>query len=125
MPAHLRELLASFVAGALMVKVYIAGPMTGYPEYNYPAFNKAALQLEYHGYTPLNPAVGSGQYNESSGLQPWAWYMRYAIRMVLEADGIALLPGWEKSSGALLEVRIAEDLTLSVRELSDWFKEQF
>ena len=93
--------------------------MTGIPDYNYPAFNRAATQLEQHGYQPLNP-VDAEKFNSSSGVQPWAWYMRHAIAMVLEADGIALLPGWENSKGANLEHRIATDLTLSVRVLADW-----
>ena len=39
-----------------MTRVYIAGPMTGLPDFNYPAFNAAAAKLRALGLEVLNPA---------------------------------------------------------------------
>lgn len=38
-------------------KIYIAGPMTGLPEFNRPNFHLMATRLEKEGYSVLNPAV--------------------------------------------------------------------
>lgn len=40
-----------------MTKIYIAGPMTGIPDYNRPAFNEYAAKLVEQGHTVLNPAT--------------------------------------------------------------------
>ncbi|MET0887683.1 MAG: DUF4406 domain-containing protein [Mycetocola sp.] len=101
--------------------VYVAGPMTGLPDYNYPAFNEAAAQLTAAGYSTLNP-VDSEKHNPSGVKQTWDWYMRHALRMVTNADGIALLPGWAQSEGASLEVQVARRLGLDVRPLKDWLE---
>lgn len=99
--------------------VYIAGPMTGLPKQNYPAFNAAAARLRALGYEVLNP-VDSEAENHKKGPQSHAWYMRRAVRMVSHADGIALLPGWEKSAGAALEVQIGRALELEIQTLGGW-----
>jgi hypothetical protein len=103
-----------------MSTIYVAGPMTGYPEFNYPAFRAAEDELARLGHLVLNP-VDSERYNPTPGTaQSWQWYMRHAIRMVLEADGIALLDGWEESKGARLEHTIATALGLDIRPIAAW-----
>ncbi len=37
------------------MRLYIAGPMTGLPDFNYPAFEEARAQLESEGYAVLCP----------------------------------------------------------------------
>lgn len=100
--------------------IYIAGPMTGLPEFNYPAFNRAASQLRALGHTVLNP-VDVEKLNPVETPQAWDWYMRHAIRMVVAADAIALLPGWEASRGAQLEHTIGTALGLTIRPFAEWF----
>jgi hypothetical protein len=103
-----------------MSVLYVAGPMTGYPDFNYPAFNAAARMLAGFGYSILNP-VDAEEKNPTPGKpQEWDWYMRHALRMVLDADGIALLPGWEDSRGAKLEVAVAQALGMDALPLEDW-----
>jgi nucleoside 2-deoxyribosyltransferase len=102
-----------------MTTIYVAGPMTGIPEHNYPAFDQAETDLRAAGYDVLNP-VASEQHNTTGQPQTWRWYMRHSIPMVAAADGIALLPGWENSSGAQLEVHIAEALDLPTKALDAW-----
>ena len=91
---------------------YIAGPMSGLPDFNYPAFNAAAAQLRAEGVQVINPAESDGG---STG-KPWEFYMRLALRGLLECDAIVLLPGWEESRGARIERRLAQDLGMTVTE---------
>lgn len=88
------------------MKVYISGPMTGYPEFNYPAFATAEAKLVAAGHDPLNPA-------RHPKCETWADYLRLDLADVLVADAIALLPGWEASRGARLEVHVAHALGMT------------
>lgn len=103
------------------MNLYIAGPMTGIPEYNYPAFRAAEAKLKALGFPVLCP-VDSEEHNSSGSTQTWDWYMRHALRMVTESTAICLLPGWQQSKGAQLEVTVAEALGLDIRPLDDWLK---
>lgn len=96
-----------------MTTIYVAGPMTGYPEFNYPAFRAAGEALHAAGFQVLLPL-----HEDTS--KPWGFYMRHALRMVLEADGLALLPGWAASKGATLEVHVATALGLDIMALEGW-----
>lgn len=97
-------------------KLYVAGPMSNLPEFNYPAFSKASAQLREVGYAVLNPAENYGGYD---GLTH-AEYMRLDLQMVLLVDGLALLDGWENSRGAALEVHVAETLGIEVGDVGYW-----
>ncbi len=101
------------------MKVYLAGPMTGFPEFNFPAFDRAAEALASHGYTVFNPA----QMDRDIGFNPSSSgvtqeFLRDAMRRdltaICEADAIAMLPGWEKSGGARVEWTLATHLGLKV-----------
>lgn len=95
------------------MKLYIAGPMSGLPDFNYPAFHAAEAQLQAAGYETLNPASNGEK-------DSWEDYMRAAIAQVIQADGIAYLPGSYKSRGARLELRLAEDLRIKIGALDAW-----
>lgn len=87
-------------------RIYLAGPMTGLPEYNYPAFHAEAARLRTQGYHVENPA------------QPdWDSFMRQALRQMLGSDLIALLPGWQGSRGAVLERSVALQVGLPIVEV--------
>lgn len=101
------------------MKIYIAGPMTGLPDFNYPAFHRAAEVLVDAGHEPINPARTAGR----EGCKTWQDYMRAALRDVAEAEGIALLPGWQESRGAAIEYRLGHDLGLDVRPVDGWVSE--
>ena len=95
-----------------MNRVYIAGPMTGLPEHNYPAFHAAAAQLRAKGREVINPA------EQAYGTdKPWEFYMRLGLQGLLECDEIVLLPGWQASRGAVLERHVAEHLGMGVSEI--------
>lgn len=93
------------------MKVYIAGPMTGLPEFNFPAFDKAQAELENKGLMVVNPAKLADHTDK-----PWAWYMRNSLKAMLDCNAIYLLPGWEKSRGARLELKIALELGFVAKE---------
>lgn len=95
-----------------MKRVYLAGPMTGYPELNFPAFHREAARLRATGLDVVNPAEIN--VDPAAG---WVECMRADIRELVTCDGIALLPGWEKSKGATLEHHIASALGLAVVSL--------
>jgi len=99
-----------------MELIYIAGPMSGYEKYNYPAFDTAEQQLRRCGYAVLNPTCNKPE-------EPtWDAYMRASIAQVIAADGIAVLPNWQMSRGAALEVHIAHALQVAVLPLTEWLK---
>lgn len=89
------------------MKVYIAGPMTGLPEFNKPAFHTKADELREEGFTVLNPAI------LPDGLEHHE-YMQICLPMVQVSDAIYMLSGWESSKGALMEHDLAMDIGLSV-----------
>lgn len=98
------------------MRLYIAGPMTGYPDYNFPAFNYAADALRKRGYEVLNPAD-----NGTTDGYEWADYLRDALEMVLKAQGIAVLPGHEMSRGARLETHVAFALGMPIKPWETWY----
>ena len=80
--------------------------MTGQPGHNYDLFNEVEADLKdcaLRGDKVINPARN---FDGEKG-RPRSEYMQLDIRHVLDADKIILLPEWEKSEGAKLEVSVA------------------
>jgi hypothetical protein len=99
-------------------RIYIAGPMTGIPDFNYPAFHAAAADLRAAGYYVQNPAENGGPEDHPG----WVWddWIREGVRQLLMCDAVALLPGWHNSRGAAIERRLADALAYDVRPVSEW-----
>lgn len=97
------------------MKIYIAGPMTGLPESNYPAFHSAARRLRELGHTVLNPA--ENPVPPCGGT--WQGYMRLALAQLVQCECIVLLPGWSESKGALIERWLAQVLQMDVLHFVD------
>ena len=99
--------------------VYIAGPMTGLPRWNYDAFEEAAWRLRAHGAIVTSPhemdiAAGFDPDNVTAGKKFDLQAALDADVAVVEAsDLVVLLPGWEDSPGAIVEVMTAEAAVLS------------
>lgn len=98
------------------LRVYISGPMTGRPNHNKPAFYAAAALLGEAGHIPVNPAEVCAQL----GATEWTDCMRADIKALCDCDAIALLPGWEMSQGAQLELHIAHRLGLAIGPLETY-----
>lgn len=116
------------------MKIYLAGPMGGIPEFNFPAFYAAADMLKAQGHQVFNPAAkdnerhgtdiskGNMQGDEAVATKEHGFNLREALKIDLcwicdEADAIALLPGWANSKGAIVERAAAIALGLQVIEL--------
>jgi hypothetical protein len=91
------------------MKLYLAGPMSGYAELNFPAFHAETARLRALGFQIVNPAEINA--DPSAG---WLECMRADIKQLVDCDGVALLPRWNESRGASIEQTLARDLGLRV-----------
>lgn len=118
-----------------MYTVYVAGPMTGHPSFNIPAFDAMAGRLRRLGFNAISPAelddpetraISMASPNgdiatlETHG-QTWGDFLARDVKLLTdgaesdfgyltEVDAIVVLPGWEKSRGARLETFVANGL---------------
>lgn len=93
-------------------KIYLSGPMTGYPDYNRPAFMKAEAELQATlDANFINPAR-----LDSLAKPEWQWtdFMRNSLKRMLDACTIYMLNGWENSKGAKIELALAKELGMRV-----------
>lgn len=111
----------------MKIKVYIAGPMRGIPHFNMPAFHEAAAtlrKLNFHVFSPaeMDEIFSPTDLNNESGVgeaQPIHNYIRRDLHIIVNEltpgrDGIVLLPGWDKSSGATAERAVAKWCKLNI-----------
>lgn len=91
------------------MRIYVAGPMTGIQELNFPAFHAETARLRSLGHEVVNPAEINA---DPSAI--WAECMRADIRELVTCTAICMLPGFEASRGARLEKHIADALGMTV-----------
>lgn len=109
------------------MKIYLAGPMQGYEDFNFPAFDAAADKLRKEGHEVFNPAdkdrercgenVNKSKTGNLADAEANGFDLRVAFKddtdyICRHADAIALLPGWEYSGGARAEWALACTLKL-------------
>ena len=116
------------------MRVYLAGPMRGVAEFNFPAFHAAAASLRAKGHEVFSPAEkdnerhgvdisrGNVRGDEAEAARVHGFSLREALGVDLawicrRADAVALLPGWEDSKGATAERATALALGLTIVEL--------
>ena len=99
-----------------MKTIYIAGPMRGYKNYNFDAFDAVDARLTEEGYVTINPAAmdrlyeGWGQYVPDDFVVDKVFVercMRRDLAAVFDVDALYMLIGWEKSDGAKAEHALA------------------
>jgi hypothetical protein len=90
--------------------------MSGLPDFNRPAFDLAARKLRGAGFAVLSPA----ELPEPGPAPEWVDWMRAALRLLLDADAVALLPGWRESRGAVIESDLARALDLPRLPVPGW-----
>lgn len=96
-----------------MKTIYLSGPMTGYKNMNFEAFNEKAKILRALGHVVLNPAEN---FDGNKDL-PRSVYLKHDLQMLLRADYIYFLPGWSGSAGAILEAMVAREC--GIREFGE------
>lgn len=108
----------------MSTKFYLAGPMQGIPQFNFPAFDAAAKIMRAQGHEIIspaeldddatradalaskdgNPGARTGK-DKLSGEHTWGDFLSRDVKIVADqVDGIVVLPNWHKSKGARLEV---------------------
>lgn len=109
--------------------IYLSGPMRGIKDFNFPAFFEAAKVLEAGGNEVFNPAardiekygfqIAKSETGDPKDISHLGFTLREAMaedtnKICTWADAIVLLPGWERSKGAVAEKTLAEALGLDV-----------
>lgn len=112
------------------MRVYVAGPMRGVPEFNFPAFDAAAAIMRAQGHVVFSPAERDREVGfDPSGLSgdedlvELGFDLRSALGADLawiceHAEALLMLPGSRGSSGARAEVAVAQALGLVVWDLA-------
>lgn len=107
------------------MKVYIAGPMTGLPQFNFPAFDAAAKDLRYVGHEVVSPAELDDPEDRSAALasadgsmlnghglhkRTWGDFLSRDVKLIADegVEAIYVLPGWSASRGARLETFVGK-----------------
>ena len=92
---------------------YLSGPMTGYDDYNFPAFHEASKKLRAMGYSVFNPAES---FDGRTDLE-WTTYLAEDFKAIAESAAVVLLEGWEQGVGAIMEVLVAVSTGKNVFEM--------
>lgn len=87
------------------MRIYIAGPMTGIADWNFPAFDAAAAAWRAAGWDVENPA----EHFDRDTTLPYSTYVESDIKCLAACDAVALLPGWDgpTARGSVWEAELA------------------
>jgi Domain of unknown function (DUF4406)/dATP/dGTP diphosphohydrolase, N-terminal len=106
---------------------YLAGPMRGIEDYNFPEFHKQAAWLRANGWKIFSPAERDEQDEHLASLPVdkagWQgplgldYFMAYDLHAVCTHDAVILMEGWETSQGARLEAMVAVEIGHPVFEI--------
>lgn len=96
-------------------KIYLAGPMRGYKDFNFPAFDRYRDWLEEQGISVISPAdldraVGFNPKRSLASQQEVVSLekcLKRDVNAICKVDAVMLMPKWEKSTGCNMELAVA------------------
>ena len=103
---------------SLQQRIYVSGPITNSPNH-LKEFKDAVSFLENEGHTVLNPLDIQVPPIILSDRAEWVYYMKAAIKMLMDAECIYMLDGWQRSDGAQLEHYMAVQLDIPIHYASE------
>lgn len=105
--------------------LYLAGPMRGHHQYNFPRFKAACKQLRRAGLEIVSPH----ELDLEAGFDPrksadpdqatLIAMLERDMHAVLHSHGVIVLPGWPESKGAMAEVTLALAAGLPIYTIPD------
>lgn len=119
----------------LQHRVYVAGPMTGIPFHNIPAFNAMTADLRAAGFDVVSPVELDGAEVEAlymadptgigplgPGTETWGDFLARDVKQLVDdgIEAIVVLDGWERSKGARLETFVGSLVGLPVYTWGEW-----
>jgi hypothetical protein len=119
------------------VRLYLAGPMTSVPQFNFPLFTYWAQRLRNAGFEVLSPhesddhdvqkAAWASETGATSDLPPSkegsdpVLTLKKNVDDICQCQGIALLENWNRSPGVIHEIATATRLKLPVAPVEMWY----
>lgn len=89
--------------------------MSHFPDMNKPAFCDSCERLRALGYDVKSPHEVQIQVDPNwTDYQIWEAYMKADLALLLECKSVVVLPHWQSSRGAQLEVHLAHALKMPV-----------
>lgn len=107
------------------IRLYISGPMSGYEDFNFPAFNNLAADIRdnFNYVEVVNPVDISKAVQELNPNALYEDYLREDFRELIDCDAVFLLEGWKDSGGCRKEVAVANALAIPCFETWPEFKQ--
>jgi len=96
-----------------MRRIYISGPMTGLPDFNFAAFEAAEKLIRK--VDPSANVINPHTVEHGLGLEgAWEQYLKFDLKAMLDCDLVVILPGWHNSKGSLLEIHVATSVGIPI-----------
>ena len=114
-PSGINEIVSYIVDALDVVNVkpespefsaYLSGPMTGLPDMNWPTFMYAEKYIDGKIFNPAKPH--GSIIKKPKEAFTWYDFMTEDVHGLLKCKDVIVLPGWSKSTGAKIEVKIGE-----------------
>ena len=102
----------------MMRLLYVSGPFSAADnldgiERNILAASEAALEGWRQGWAVICPHKNTSGYQHAADI-PYETWIEGDLEILRRCDAICMLPGWEQSNGARIELALAYDLEMEV-----------
>ena len=97
--------------------LYLSGPITGHPDF-FETFDSFERKLREKDFTIINPAkcINSKALQEFINDEKFTYKycLHRDINFIFHVDAVTVMPGWENSKGARLEVFVAASVGIPI-----------